>query len=411
MFIEVINTGSELLLGQVLNTHLRYFSESLMRLGLRVSRQVTIPDGEVIACALKESLERADVILITGGLGPTTDDMTREIVASYFKRKLEFSPEIEQDLLAFFAQRNRTCPENNKVQAMVPEGATVLHNAHGTAPGLYLEENGKHVFCLPGPPRELYPICENTVWPILQGLQPQTKSMRMKTLRMSDLGESSLQEIVDEKLHGLQGLEVGYCARAGLVDLRLISKDEALLSQRIDETKEVLQAYIYGEDADTLESVVVHTAKQNKKQIATAESCTGGQVATRLTNIPGASQVFNRGWVTYSNEAKVAELNVPPELIETHGAVSKEVAEAMARGAVENANADLAVSLTGIAGPTGDSSEKPVGLVFIGMARKTDRGEIFTETLEKRLVPDRETFKLLASNHALDLLRKTLVAE
>lgn len=408
MKIEVLNTGSELLLGQVTNTHVNFFGRQLAKLGLRIDRQTTVPDGEPIRAALAEALARADVILMTGGLGPTSDDITRDLVAGHFGLALDHHPEIEATILGYFQRRNITAPDSVRVQAMVPHGATVLPNHHGTAPGFLLSRDGRHVFCLPGPPRELYPMFEREVFPRLQSLIPNARPLLMKTWRVFGLGESRVQELVENRLRQLGELEIGYCARPGEVDLRLIANEPALLDRASTLARELLGDSVYAADDETLEEIVVNLATQRKILIALAESCTGGFTSHRLTNVPGASAIVDRAWVTYSNESKTEMLGVPPQLIATHGAVSAPVAESMALGALDHSCATVAVSLTGVAGPGPGTPEKPAGLVFIGLAVKTKNG-IQVHVHEKRLVPDRETFKTMASQAALDLVRRALL--
>lgn len=409
MKIELINTGDELLLGQVLNTHIKYLSDKMFGLGLRIARQVTVGDGPEIRTVMEEALSRADIVLITGGLGPTTDDVTRDVVAEYFDAPLELHRDLLEKIEGMFRRRHRPIQEAVRVQAMVPRGARVLPNDHGTAPGLYFQRNGKHVFCLPGPPNELYPMFEESVQPELEKLTSGHDAWMRRILRVSGMGESSVQEAIRGPLERFSDLEIGYCARPNEVDVRLISKDSRHLEEAVEEVRRLLGDAVYGEGGESLEALVIHAACRQGKRVVTAESCTGGLVADRLTNVPGASAVLERGWVTYSNASKSAELDVPPEMIEKYGAVSREVAEAMACGALEKAGVDLAVSLTGIAGPDGGTPEKPVGLVFLGLARKDSDGTVSKTVEKKAFGSDRKRFKSLASQAALDMLRRALL--
>lgn len=407
--IEVLNTGSELLLGQVTNTHVNYFARQLAGLGLRISRQTTVPDGEVIAQALGEALARAEVVLVTGGLGPTSDDVTREAVAGHFGLPLEHHPEIEREILGYFERRGIRAPALVRVQAMVPQGAVVMPNRHGTAPGLYVGREGRHVFCLPGPPRELYPMFEQEVLPRLREIVPGARPLNVQVWRVHGLGESRVQELVEERLRALGGgLEIGYCARPGEVDLRLVGDDRGLVQSAAGLAREILGEAIYAAGEETMEEVVVREARARGCRIALAESCTGGFTAHRVTNVPGASAVLDRAWVTYSNEAKTAELGVPAGLIEAHGAVSAPVAEAMVRGALERSTAVVAAALTGLAGPDPGTKEKPAGLVYVALGRRGPGGTAVSVE-EKRLVPARQTFKTMASQTALDLIRRALM--
>ncbi|MDR0533257.1 MAG: competence/damage-inducible protein A [Verrucomicrobiales bacterium] len=409
MIIEVINTGSELLLGQVLNTHLGYFSEQLLPLGVRVTRADTVPDGPLIEQSIRESMSRADVVLVTGGLGPTSDDLTRDIISRMFNAPLEFHPEILDKIYTYFAQRKVVPGPLTRVQAFVPQGATVLPNNHGSAPGLYLQRDGKHLFCLPGPPRELKPMFEDYALPILRELFAGIPPLARKVLRVYGVGESLLQERVEHHILAISDqIEIGYCARLGEVDLRFIAANGELVKQASAKARELLGEAIYAEDEGNMEQTVISAARAKHKTIATAESCTGGLVAHRLTNIPGSSAVLQRGWVTYSNQSKVDEIGVSEETLRLHGAVSAECAREMARGALAVSGCDLAVALTGIAGPDGGTAEKPVGTLYAGLAWKDAKDEVQVESHHKLLVPKRDDFKLTASQFALNLLRLKL---
>jgi nicotinamide-nucleotide amidase len=406
MKIEVLNTGSELLLGHVVNTHLTFLAQELFSFGLRVERQVTVPDGDAIRTALVEALGRADLVIVTGGLGPTSDDITRDVAAELFKRPLIFHPDILEKINGYLSHRHVVVSALNKVQAMVPEGALVLVNDYGTAPGLVLEADGKAVVLLPGPPRELKPMWRERVVPWLkQRLAAQKQPPVFERIwRILAIGESRVQDMLEPMLREVGEYEFGYCARSGEVDFRLITSDPAALDKAAPIIREKVGDAIYAEGDQSMEQVVIELAKKQGRKIATAESCTGGFVAHRLTNVPGASAVLEYGWVTYANEAKIAEIGVPSELLARHGAVSEEVARAMAEGALKNAGADVAVSLTGIAGPDGGTVEKPVGTVWISVAQKGS-----AIALKKIFSTDRETFKYMASQTALDAVRKVLI--
>ena len=402
MRIELITTGSELLLGQVLNSHPGYLSGRLAMLGLELARQTAVPDGrEAILEAFGEAWKRADLVIVTGGLGPTSDDITREVVAEFFQRPLEYKAEIHEKILGYFRQRNLIPPELVKVQAMVPKGMEVLANDVGTAPGFWFEEKGRMLAVLPGPPRELAPMFEKGVEPKLRGKAKAAEGTRI--LRVYGIGESFVQEKCEAELRKMGFPGVGYCARPGEVDVRLRSSDPARLELGAEFVKKALGEAVYAEGVESMEEVVVRLARAAGVKLATAESCTGGLVANRITDVPGASEVFLGGWVTYANEAKVRELGVKEESLARYGAVSAAVAGEMAEGARRRAGADWAVSVTGIAGPGGASPGKPVGLVYLGIA-----GAGGVETVEKKLVPERKTFKGMASQAALDLLRKKI---
>lgn len=412
MRLEVINTGTELLLGSVINTHLRVFSDALFPLGLRIDRQVTVPDGEAIRIALAETLGRAEIVLMTGGLGPTTDDITREMVADLLGLHLELDAEVWSQIEERFAKRHLRMSPRNQRQALRPPEATVLWNPNGTAPGLYLPplpipnrpaaELSPHIFILPGPPRELIPMVANYVVPTLRRIVPELPKAEMRVFRTAGLGESHVEEIVGEELLAL-GIELGYCARPGEVDIRVIASPEQM--NRADQIiRRHLGKYIVSDDQRSLEEVVVATLTTRGETLAIAESCTGGGVANRITNVPGASAIFLQGFVTYANEAKTRALGVPAPMIADHGAVSEAVAKAMAEGARNASGADFAVSTTGVAGPGGGTEDKPVGTVFIAVASRHN-----DTVTEKLFFPtDRIRFKELVSQMALDLLRRSL---
>jgi nicotinamide-nucleotide amidase len=405
MRVEIINTGTELLLGRVTNTHLGFLAQSLFGLGLRVERQVTVPDGVAIAEALDEAMARADLIIVTGGLGPTSDDITREAAAEAFGLKLIFHPEILDGIASKFSKRNIAMNDLQRPQAMVPEGGVVLENSNGTAPGLIIENEKTVAVLLPGPPGELRPMWTDEALPRLRNkFAHRLATVHEVTLRILGMGETRVQILVEDEVKALGPVEVGYCARPGEVDLRLIAPEENLVRKAADLARAKLGDVIYAEGMETMEEVVVRLARTAAKTVATAESCTGGLVASRITNVSGSSEMFRYGWVTYANEAKMTELGVPGELLEKHGAVSAEVAQAMAEGARLGSGADLAVAVTGIAGPTGGTPEKPVGLVYFAIAGADGRAQV----VERTLSPTREIFKYTASQIALDLLRRAL---
>jgi len=406
--IEVINTGTELLLGNVVNTHLSTLGKALFPLGLRIARQTTVPDGEPIREALAEAFTRSDLVIVTGGLGPTTDDVTREVTADLLGLELREDMAILDHIGARLAARGFTLLERMKRQAMVPARALALQNENGTAPGLYIardETRGTpHLFLLPGPPRELNPMLRESVLPILGKLPPpSTTRNECRTYRVVGLGESAVEERIGLSLERRGDLEVGYCARPNEVDLRLISP-KSLLDTVEPEVLSALGENIVTSDDRTLEEVVVKELIGRRLTLATAESCTGGLIAHRITNVPGSSEIFLAGTVAYANETKVAALGVPADLIGAHGAVSAPVAIAMAEGARAHADSDFALSTTGIAGPGGGTEEKPVGTLFLALARRDHP----TKVRQEKFPMDRETFKQVASQTALDWLRREI---
>jgi nicotinamide-nucleotide amidase len=409
--IEILNTGSELLLGRTLNTHGQWLGGELFKLGLRVDRGVTVPDGDAIRDAIREAVERCDVLLVTGGLGPTSDDITREAAAEVLGIELIEDEAALRSLEAYFVHRQRTMAPENRRQAMVPVGADVLPNPHGTAPGIYIPPrlNGAAncaVFLLPGPPRELHPMFRAEVVHRLRSLGGIEAVPTIREMKFTGLGESELHRAVDERLHQLEGLEFGYCARPAEVDLRLIGPAETV-SQARDWVVEALGDYCFSEEGETMEAVIIRLLRDRDLKLALAESCTGGLISSRLTDIPGASEVLTHGFVTYANEAKCGLLGVSAADLQAHGAVSEPVAVQMAEGALSRSGADVAVAVTGIAGPGGGSEAKPVGTVFLAVARSGHPTRV-----EKQFhLRDRAAFKMAVSQAAMEMLRRSVVAD
>jgi nicotinamide-nucleotide amidase len=419
--IEIINTGSELMLGFILNTHQQWLCRQLADAGYTVDRQTAIADtGAAIQQAVREALGRSDFIIVTGGLGPTSDDITRDLIAQLLGRKLQLNEHILASLKAFFAERGRPMPANTQVQAQIPEGAIVLDNPHGTAPGLAVEArpnpfraDGRTswLVMLPGPPREMRPMFTNHVLPLLRDKLPLAGDFVCVTLRTTGMGES----IVEEKIAGpLQlfvdaGLELGYCAHYGEVDVRFVARGpdaKRIVADAEAIVRAELGAHVFGTQDDQLNETVVRLLTDRKQTLVLAESCTGGYVANRITDVPGASEVFLSGMVTYSNESKQNLLGVRAETLAVHGAVSKETAREMAEGARKRFSADYAIAITGIAGPGGGTPEKPVGTVFIALATV---GHTFVLNPINRF--ERATFKQVTCQQALELLRRTLLKQ
>ncbi len=369
-----------------------------------------VPDGRAIDVALREARARADVVIVTGGLGPTSDDVSREAAAAVFELPMDLSDEVLRVLEEFFTRRGKTVNEHNRRQAMVPRGAVVLPNPNGTAPGLFLPpevtgENGAAcaVFLLPGPPRELKPMMADHVEPRLRAMLPGGADRECRYFKFTGLGESDISMTLQEDLEKIAGLEIGYCIGKGDVDVRLAGPRGALAeAARICFAK--LGEFLVSDDRRQIEEVVVDLLRRRGQWVATAESCTGGFIAHRITNVPGASNVLAHGFVTYGNEAKTQHLHVPADLIAEHGAVSDPVVAAMADGCLRASGADHAIAVSGIAGPGGGSEAKPVGTVFIALASK-GHGVVVRRRWFRG---EREWFKILTSQVALDFLRRRL---
>jgi competence/damage-inducible protein CinA-like protein len=410
--VEVLNTGTELLLGSVTNSHLAYFGQQLFPLGLRIGRQSSIPDGSAIRGALLDSFSRCDILLVTGGLGPTTDDATREIAAELLGFRLVIDEVVVRAIRERLARRNIPVRERMLRQAMVPEGATVLPNAHGTAPGLYIPPvltpslSTPHLFLLPGPPRELKPMFERHVRPLLRRIRGDLPNREYRNYHIVGMGESAVEELIGMELSLRGDIEVGYCARPNEVDFRLIAP-RAVIEEIEPRVLEALGRHLVSTRGNLIEEVVVNRLTELRKTLALAESCTGGLLANRITNVPGASLVLLEGFVTYSNDAKIRSVGVPEDLITTYGAVSEPVARAMAEGAAVKTGADFGIGITGIAGPSGGTPEKPTGTVFVALTER----DVQTECRKEIFPTDRETFKQLASQLALDMIRLRIFEE
>src|SRR5262245_34837147 len=408
----LINTGTELLLGDVQDAHLVFIAREILALGLRIEERRTVPDSDVIRRTLTELFPHCEILFVTGGLGPTTDDITREMVAE------SLGLELYQDsqLLAWLQQRLRLrgikWTSGIARQADVLAGAQVLPNENGSASGFYLKANinpqipSPHLFVLPGPPRELQPMFRKFAMPILKSIVEVPLPVERRSYRIAGMGESLVEKAIGEKVLAIPGIELGYCARPGEVEVRIVGSPDAV--EKADAIiRGELGVSIFSADDEALEAVVVKLLKERKQTLATAESCTGGLIANQITNVPGASEIFLAGYVTYANKAKSDVLNVDPKLIEKHGAVSEPVARAMAEGARARAGSTHGLATTGIAGPSGGSVEKPVGTVYISLA--STESDIIAK---KFFFPtDRETFKQLATAAAIELLRRKVLKD
>src|SRR5262245_33031566 len=409
MRVALLNTGTELLLGDVQDAHLPFIAREILPLGLRIDERRTVGDTDAIRRTLAELFPGREILFVTGGLGPTSDDITREMVADLLGLELRQSAELLASLRQRLRVRGIKWTSGIARQAHVHAGAEVLPNENGSAPGLYLRANinpqihSPHLFLLPGPPRELQPMFRQFVTPLLHSIVPPSALMERRLYKLADKGESLVEKAIGARVLAIQGVELGYCARPGEVDVRIVGKAKAI-EQADAIIRSTLGSSIFSAAEETLEEVVVKLLLKSNQTVAVAESCTGGLLANRLTNVPGASAVFLAGYVCYANQAKIDMLNVDPQLIEKHGAVSEQVAQALAEHARVCAGSDYALATTGVAGPSGGSPEKPVGTVHIALATPG-------ETIAKKFFfpTDRETFKQIATQAALELLRRKLL--
>ncbi len=403
---SVINIGNELLSGQAVNTNAAYLGEQLLTIGIPVVSTYIIGDDiDSIVRSFNLACNDADFVVATGGLGPTDDDLTRQALAKLLGSELQLQEDLLQTIQAFFTSRNRQMSSKNKIQAYIPAGAKALANNLGTAPGIMAEVEGRLLFVLPGVPSEMKRMFEESVLPELKRLSTE-QVVVVRKLRCFGTGESNIAESLGDIMQRGRNPLINCTVRHGVITLHIIAtaKDKSQAQQMAEKDEKSLLnklgELVYGTEEQTLAEVVGEKLAQQKHTIAVAESCTGGCIAKLLTDIPGASRYFTHGWVTYSNGAKTSELGVSAHLIEQHGAVSEQVAEAMARGARKRAGTTFAIGVTGIAGPSGANEKKPVGLVFISV--DSDYG---CETKHFIFHHDRDSIRLRAAQTALNMLR------
>ncbi len=407
MNCEIISVGTELLLGEIVNLDAQTISQGLSEQGINVYYHTVVGDNpERLRQALAIAKERADMIITTGGLGPTADDLTKETIAAAFGKKLVMDPVQQKRLHERMGAR---MTPNNEKQAVLPEGCTVLENDWGTAPGCAFEADGCRVIMLPGPPRECAPMFRERVLPYLESLHEGV--IRSRYIKIFGMGESEMESRLSYLMDRLQNPTAAPYTKEGECLVRVTAKAPteaeayAMCEPVVREVCEVLGDVVYGVDVQSLEQVVVEGLRKRGMTAALAESCTGGLIARRITSVPGASEVFGCGLVTYSNEMKMQLLGVSPETLAAHGAVSPETAIEMARGARKVGRADVGVGVTGIAGPGGGTAQKPVGLFYAAIS--TLQGEQVIE--RQRRNSTRERVQLYASSCALDLIRRTVL--
>lgn len=413
MVVELISVGTELLLGNIVNTNAQYLAEKCALLGLSMYNQSVVGDNPArLADTIKTALDRSDVVILTGGLGPTEDDLTKEVCAEVMGFELAEDPHTKARIQEYFKNNiYKVITDNNWKQAMVPVGAMVLDNDNGTAPGLIMEKNGKHAILLPGPPNELYPLFSRQVFPYLQKLQPEIIVSQM--VKICGYGESQVEDKLLDLIDAQTNPTIATYAKTGEVHLRVTAKAasqeeaEKLIKPVVKEIKKRFGNAVYSiKEEETLEMAVVRLLKKYELTVTTAESCTGGLLAGRLVNVPGVSEVFREGFVTYSNKAKRKILDVNKATLKKYGAVSKETAKEMAMGGVFATDADICVAVTGLAGPDGGSEEKPVGLVYMACYMNDQ------VTVEKyQFKGNRAKIREQSVVKALDLLRRTILEQ
>ncbi|WP_115640192.1 competence/damage-inducible protein A [Clostridium putrefaciens] len=409
MKAEIIAVGTELLLGDILNTNAQFLSKQLAMLGIEVYHQTVIGDnGERLLEAFDEAFKRCDVVITSGGLGPTKDDITKEMASKYFGKELTLNEEELKNIEQYFNKTGKKMTENNRKQAYFPKNDIILKNNNGTAPGAIMKgENGGIIIVLPGPPKELIPMFKESVVPYLKNTTDST--LYSKIIRLFGIGESTMEDEIKDILESQTNPTVAPYAKESDLILRITSKakDEKEAKKLIEplekQITQRLAKYIYGTNEDTLESVVGEKLIKENLTIASAESCTGGMLSSKLVNVPSISKVFIEGAVTYSNQSKMGRLSVKKETLEKYGAVSKETAIEMAEGIAKSARTDIGISTTGIAGPEGGTSEKPVGLVYIGLYIKGN-----TLVKELNIKGSRERVRTRATMEALNFLRLEL---
>ena len=413
MVVELISVGTEILLGNIVNTNATYLAEKCALLGCSLYHQTVVGDNEErMEEAIRQAIERADIVILTGGLGPTKDDLTKEVTAKVFGRKLYMDEHSRTRIRDYFEKiKSKKVTENNWKQALVPEGAIVIDNLNGTAPGLILEdkERGKAAILIPGPPNEMKPMFEHDIAPYLNKKQPEGIYSHM--VKVCGIGESRAETMVADLMDAQTNPTLAPYAKTGEVHFRVTARAcseeaaEKLMEPMIEEMKKRFGDAVYTtEENVTLEESVIRLLEEKKMTVTTAESCTGGKLSGRLLNVAGASSVYNEGYITYANASKEKILGVKHETLETYGAVSEQTAAEMALGAAKAAGADAALSVTGIAGPGGGTAEKPVGLVYIGCAVN---GEVTVR--EYRFTGNREKNRDYAVARAITLLREELL--
>lgn len=406
MIAEIITIGTEVVMGNTINTNVLFLSQKLTELGFEVHFQTSVDDDEKrLESVINISLNRADLIITTGGLGPTKDDMTKEVISKTLGLNISLDDNMEKRIKGMFANSNLTMTSNNQKQAFKPHGSKFIENTIGTAPGIYIEKDNKKIIMLPGPPSEMELMFKNGVVNLLK----EDLSIVTRSINIIGIGESSLEEELNKLDLNTNNTSILTFAKEGIVEIKIISKgnNKLLLENELKtiilKIENKFQDYIYGYDNIKLEQVIVNMLKEKGLKLGLCESVTGGLISSSITKIPGASKVFERGIITYTNESKIDELGVKEETLKEHGDVSRQTAYEMAKGLFLKCNLDIALSITGLAGPSGATTDKPIGLVYIGLISR-DYEEVFQYNFNgnRSLIQKRSAIK------ALDHIRKLI---
>lgn len=375
MKAEIITVGNELILGDTLNTNAYYLSRRLAEIGIDVLFHTSVKDEpKMLSDVINIALSRVDLLIFTGGLGPTYDDMTKEVISETLGLDLKLDKTIENSIRNYFDKKNRAMSLNNIKQAYIPENSQYIPNEIGTAPGIYINWNSKILILLPGPPQEMKLMFDKYVISLIK----QDFIIVEKTLKVIDIGEAQVESTLKDIIINQKDVNIATYVNNGVVDVRLVAKGNNIdkinnnLNNAIEMIKDKISDYIYSYDNEDIEEVVFKILKHKNLKVAFCESCTGGLISSRFTRIPGASEVFDRGIVTYSIKSKIEELNVKEETIKKYGAVSEQTALEMAKGLIDKTGVDIGLSITGLAGPTNGNEEKPIGLVYIGIATRNN---------------------------------------
>ena len=411
MKAEIISIGSEILRGQIIDTNANFIAKKLVELGIDLEHISVVSDNpESLLSTLELALQRADLIITTGGLGPTEDDITYQAISRALNLKLIKYPEAEENLKRILEKINKAISPSNLKQVYLPEGAKIIINQYGTAPAMILEKDNKIICSFPGVPHEMKNLIEENLIPYLKEKFPPSIIKKSRTLRITGLGESSVNELIRDYINKQSNFSFGIYANPEDIQVQITTQaltekeTDKLLQSSVNQLSKILDNYIYGSDDDTLEEVVGKLLKTKKLTVAVAESCTGGMLGEMITRIPGSSEYFQGGVISYSAQIKEELLKVPPEVIKKYGEVSKEVAQLMAEGVRRYCHSDIGISITGIAGPGGATEKKKVGLVYMALADGKK-----TITQKHQLFGNRQLIRLRSARRALNMLRMYLM--